>query len=65
MELMDSQEREVVIITLRERRHSTNFSNFVALICNIIDFETYIIQGVADQQGWRNASMWDDVCDIV
>jgi hypothetical protein len=65
MTLMDAQEQEASRSTLRERRPSTKFPNFVALICSIIDYETSSIQGATNQQGWRDASMQDDVCDIV
>jgi hypothetical protein len=50
---------------LRESRPSTKFPNFVALICSVIDSVTSSIQGAVDQQGWRDASEQDDVCNIV
>jgi hypothetical protein len=65
MTLMDAQEKEAPRSTLRESRPSTKFPNFMALICSIIDSMTSSIQGEADQQGWRDASEQDDVCDIV
>jgi hypothetical protein len=65
MTLMDAQEQEASRSTLRERKPSTKVSNFVALICSVINFETSSIQGVTNHQGWRNANMQDDVCDIV
>jgi hypothetical protein len=34
-------------------------------MCSVIDFETSSVQGVVDQQGWRDASVQDDVCCIV
>jgi hypothetical protein len=63
--LIDAQEQESYRSTLRERRPSMKFLNFVALICSVINFETSNIQGETDQQGWRNANMYNDVCDIV
>jgi hypothetical protein len=66
MTLMDAQEQEEAPrSTLRESRPSTKFPNFMALICSVIDSVTSSIQGAADQQGWRDASVQDDVCDIV
>jgi hypothetical protein len=66
MTLMDAQkDEEASRSTLRESRPSTKFPNFMALICSIIDFVTSSAQVVADQQGWRDVSVHDDVCDIV
>jgi hypothetical protein len=41
------EEKEASRSTLRERKPMTEFSNFVALICSIIDFDTSSIHGVA------------------
>jgi hypothetical protein len=65
MTLMVSPEKEVYRITLRETIPSMKFSNFVVLICSVVNSETSSVQGAADQQGWRNANMQDDVCYIV
>jgi hypothetical protein len=65
MTLMDAQEQEEAPkSTLRESRPLMKFPNFMALICSIIDYVTSSIQGVADQQGWRDASEQDDVCTL-
>jgi hypothetical protein len=50
---------------LRESKPSTKISNFMALICSVINSETSSIHEAVDQQSWRNVSMQDDVCDIV
>jgi hypothetical protein len=34
-------------------------------MCSVIDSETSSVQGAVDQQGWRDANVQDDVCDIV
>jgi hypothetical protein len=65
MTLMDAQEQEASRSTLRERRPSMKFSNFMALICSIINLRLPVFREKLNQQGWRNASMQDDVCDIV
>ena len=47
--LMDAQEQEEAPrSTLRERRPSTKFPNFMALICSIIDSMTSSIQGATN-----------------
>jgi hypothetical protein len=48
MTLMDAQEQEAPRSTLRERRPSTKFPNFMALICSVIDSVTSSIQGAAN-----------------
>jgi hypothetical protein len=64
--LMDAQEQEEPPrSTLRECRPSTKFPNFTALICSVINSLTSSVKGAADQHGWRDASVQDDVCDIV
>jgi hypothetical protein len=66
MTLIDAQEQEEAPrSTLRESRPSMKFPNFMALICSVIDSMTSSVQGAADQQGWRDASMQYDMCDIV
>jgi hypothetical protein len=62
---MDAWEKESCRSTLRESRPSMKFSNFVALICSVIDFKTSSVHAIANQQGWKDVSMQDDVCDIV
>jgi hypothetical protein len=57
MTLMDAQEKEASRSTLRESIPLKKFSNFVALICSIIDSKTSSIKGEDDQQGWRNSIM--------
>ena len=51
--------------TMRESKSLTKFSNFLALTCSIINSVTSSDQGVASQQGWRDANRYDDVCDNV
>jgi len=66
MTLMDAQEQdEAPRSTLRKSKPSTKFLNFMAPICSVINSVTPSIQGAADQQGWRDASEHDDVCNIV
>jgi hypothetical protein len=65
MTFMDAHEQETPRSTLRESKPSTKFPNFVALICRVIDSMNSSIQRVANQQGWRDASVQDDVYDIV
>jgi hypothetical protein len=50
---------------LREIIPSKKFSIFMELICSIIDSDNFTIQRVANQHGWRNPNIKDDVCDIV
>jgi hypothetical protein len=56
---MDAQEHEETPrSTLRESRPLTKFPNFRALIC-------YVIEEVTVRQEQQDASLQDDVCDIV
>jgi hypothetical protein len=45
IKLMDAQEKEYSRSTLRESRPSSNITNFMTLICSIINFKTSSIQG--------------------
>jgi hypothetical protein len=47
--MMDNQEKEDFGSTMRESRPSTKVSNFVALICSVIYFETSSIQVATGQ----------------
>jgi hypothetical protein len=48
MILMDVEEK-APRSTLRESMPSTKFSNFMALICSVIDSVTSSVQGAVDQ----------------
>jgi hypothetical protein len=64
--LMDAQEHvEAPRSTDRESRPPKKCPYFRALMCSIIDSETSSVQEATDQQGWRDAIVQDDVCDIV
>jgi hypothetical protein len=66
MILMDAQEQEEAPRSIdRESMPPKKCPYFKALMCSIIDSETSSVHGAADQQGWRDASVQDDVCDIV
>jgi hypothetical protein len=51
--------------TDRESRPPKKCPYFKALMCSIIDFETSSVQEAANQWGWREAIVQDDVCTIV
>jgi hypothetical protein len=64
--LMDVQEREEdPRSTDMESRPPKKCPYFRALMCSVIDSETSSVQGAAAQQGWRDSSVQDDVCNIV
>jgi hypothetical protein len=63
---MDAQHQwEARRSTDSESRPSKKCQYFMALMCSVIDFETSSVQGVVDQQGWRDVNVQDDVCNIV
>jgi hypothetical protein len=58
MTLMDAQEHEEAPrSTDRESRPPKKWLYFRALMCNVIDSKTSSVQGVVDQQGWRDANV--------